>query len=151
MEQQQLKQLMQQAYTTTKKPQTFSKNEKDVIAYFFFRLQNTYGISRMQAQWPDDNSLSLAKREFGKSIAKMSREEVNALFDELHAERQKGNDKFTFPDIDAILSLEKTKYRIARYHKLYIPHQLQPDSQKERREKNIIALAKLKEELGMNA
>ena len=86
MEQQQLKQLMQQAYTTTKKPQTFSKNQKDVIAYFFFRLQNTYGISRMQSQWPDDNSLSLAKREFGKSIAKMSREEINALFDELHAE-----------------------------------------------------------------
>jgi hypothetical protein len=73
------------------------------------------------------------------------------LFDELHAERQKGNDKFTFPDIDAILSLQKTKYRIASYHKLYIPHQLQPDSQKERREKNILALAKLKEELGINA
>ena len=142
---------MQQAYTTTKKPQTFSKDEKDVIAYFFFRLQNTYGISRMQAQWPDDNSLSLAKREFGKSIAKMCREEINAVCDELHAERQKGNDKFPFPDIDAILSLQKTKYRIASYHKLYIPHQLQPDSQKERREKNIIALAKLKEELGINA
>jgi hypothetical protein len=140
---------MHQASTTTIKQQTFSKQDKDVIAYFFLRLQNTYGIAKMQSQWPDSHTLSLARREFGKSISRLSREQINALFDVVHDERQKGNDKFLFPDIDAILGLQKQNARIASYHKLYIPHQLAPREAQDRRKANIIALDKMRKELNI--
>lgn len=94
-----------QLSTTTGKLQTFSDDDKDAIAYFFMRLQNTYGTAKMQSQWPDAESLSLARREFGKQIAKFSREEMAEAFDLVHKEKRAGNDRFSWPDIDAIIGL----------------------------------------------
>ena len=94
-----------QTYTTTTRLQTFSDDDKDAIAYFFMRLQNTYGTAKMQSQWPDAESLSLARREFGKQIAKFSREEMAEAFDLVHKEKRSGNDRFSWPDIDAIIGL----------------------------------------------
>ena len=94
-----------QTYTTTTRLQTFSDDDKDAIAYFFMRLQNTYGTAKMQSQWPDAESLSLARREFGKQIAKFSREEMAVAFDLVHKEKRAGNDRFSWPDIDAIIGL----------------------------------------------
>ena len=94
-----------QIYTTTKKPQTFSSDDKDAIAYFFMRLQNVYGAAKMQSQWPDSESLTLARREFGKQIAKFSREEMAEAFDLVHKEKRSGNSRFSWPDIDAIIGL----------------------------------------------
>ena len=94
-----------QISTTTKKLQTFSAEDKDAIAYFFLRLQNCYGVARMQSQWPDVESLSLARREFGKVIAKFSREDINTAFDLVHKEKRSGNERFSWPDIDAIIGL----------------------------------------------
>jgi len=94
-----------QLSTTTGKLQTFSDDDKDAIAYFFMRLQNTYGTAKMQSQWPDSESLSLARREFGKQIAKFSREEMAGAFDLVHKEKRAGNDRFSWPDIDAIIGL----------------------------------------------
>ena len=94
-----------QPSTTTQRPQTFSDDDKDAIAYFFMRLQNTYGTAKMQSQWPDAESLSLARREFGKQIAKFSREEMAEAFDLVHKEKRAGNDRFSWPDIDAIIGL----------------------------------------------
>jgi len=94
-----------QTYTTTTRLQTFSDDDKDAIAYFFMRLQNTYGTAKMQSQWPDAESLSLARREFGKQIAKFSREEMAEAFDLVHKEKRAGNDRFSWPDIDAIIGL----------------------------------------------
>ena len=91
--------------TTTQRLQTFSDDDKDAIAYFFMRLQNTYGTAKMQSQWPDSESLSLARREFGKQIAKFSREEMAEAFDLVHKEKRAGNDRFSWPDIDAIIGL----------------------------------------------
>ena len=94
-----------QVSTTTQRLQTFSDDDKDAIAYFFMRLQNTYGTAKMQSQWPDAESLSLARREFGKQIAKFSREEMAEAFDLVHKEKRAGNDRFSWPDIDAIIGL----------------------------------------------
>ena len=96
---------MPQISTTTTKPQTFSVEDKDAIAYFFLRLQNCYGVGRMQSQWPDLESLSLARREFGREIAKFTREQINEAFDLVHKEKRAGNDRFSWPDIDAIIGL----------------------------------------------
>lgn len=94
-----------QVFTTTRKPLTFSEDDKDAIAYFFMRLQNTYGVAQMQSQWPDAESLSLARREFGMQIAKFSREEMSKAFDLVHKEKRAGNSRFEWPDIDAIIGL----------------------------------------------
>lgn len=94
-----------QVSTTTQRLQTFSDDDKDAIAYFFMRLQNTYGTAKMQSQWPDSESLSLARREFGKQIAKFSREETAEAFDLVHKEKRSGNSRFEWPDIDAIIGL----------------------------------------------
>ena len=94
-----------QVSTTTQRLQTFSDDDKDAIAYFFMRLQNTYGTAKMQSQWPDSESLSLARREFGKQIARFSREEMAEVFDLVHKEKRAGNSRFEWPDIDAIIGL----------------------------------------------
>ena len=94
-----------QVSTTTQRLQTFSEDDKDAIAYFFMRLQNTYGTAKMQSQWPDSESLGLARREFGKQIAKFSREEMAEAFDLVHKEKRAGNSRFEWPDIDAIIGL----------------------------------------------
>ena len=94
-----------QVSTTTQRLQTFSDDDKDAIAYFFMRLQNTYGTAKMQSQWPDSEALSLARREFGKQIAKFSREEMAEAFDLVHKEKRSGNSRFEWPDIDAIIGL----------------------------------------------
>ena len=54
---------------------------------------------------PDSESLTLARREFGKQIAKFSREEMAEAFDLVHKERRSGNSRFSWPDIDAIIGL----------------------------------------------
>lgn len=94
-----------QVSTTTQRLQTFSDDDKDAIAYFFMRLQNAYGTAKMQSQWPDSESLSLARREFGKQIARFSREEMAEAFDLVHKEKRAGNSRFEWPDIDAIIGL----------------------------------------------
>ena len=69
------------------------------------RLLNTYGAAKMQSQWPDEESLGLARREFGRQIAKYSRDEINNTFDLVHKEKRSGNSRFEWPDIDAIIGL----------------------------------------------
>jgi hypothetical protein len=90
---------------TTPEQQTFSDKEKDSVGYFFLRLGNLYGALQMQTRWPDDESLKLAKREYGKLIGQYSREELHEAFELTKRERQIGNDRFDWPNIDAIIGL----------------------------------------------
>ena len=136
-----------QIYTTTKKPQIFSSDEKDAIAYFFMRLFNVYGASKMQTQWPDEESLSLARREFGRQIAKFSRDKINDTFDLVHKERRSGNTRFEWPDIDAIIGLLTNESVFTGSagmlaHKIYKPENLlEYGTKAERREKGKAACA----------
>ena len=136
-----------QISTTTTKLQTFSAEDKDAIAYFFLRLQNCYGVARMQLQWPDVESLSLARREFGKVIAKFNREEINTAFDLVHKEKRSGNERFSWPDIDAIIGLLTnegvfTGSAGTLAHKIYEPESLlEHGTREERREKGRAACA----------
>jgi hypothetical protein len=86
------------------------------------RLQNLYGTVKMQAQWPDKTSSDLARREFGKVIAKFSREQI-----------------FDWPDIDAIIGLLTnegvfTGSAGTLCHKIYKPEQLLESGTKEERD-----------------
>ena len=142
-------QLMRQVSTTTTKQPTFSAREKDSIAYFFLRLQNTFGISKMLAVYPDEKSIALARREYGKFICNMKRQEINELFDLVHEQRQMGSDNFLFPDIDAILGLKRQVKPQASYHRLYEPKYLSEKQVKEQRQRNVLNLKKLKQQLDM--
>jgi hypothetical protein len=105
------------------------------------RLQNLYGTVKMQAQWPDKTSSDLARREFGKVIAKFNREQINEAFDLAHKERRSGNKKFDWPDIDAIIGLLTnegvfTGSAGTLCHKIYKPEQLLESGTKEERDAN---------------
>ena len=111
------------------------------------RLFNVYGASKMQTQWPDEESLSLARREFGRQIAKYSRDEINDTFDLVHKEKRSGNTRFEWPDIDAIIGLLTnegvfTGSAGTLAHKIYKPENLLGHGTKaERREKGKAACA----------
>ena len=137
--------------TTTSQQASFDDSEKDSIAYFFMRLQNTYGVSRMQSQWPDADSLQLARREYGKRIAKFSREEINKAFDLTHTEKESHHKRFEFPDVDAILGLLTnsgvfTGSGGTLSHRLYKPEELLGVGTKEDRKKlGLAEIQKLKD------
>ena len=124
---------------TTPELQTFSDHEKDAVGYFFLRLTNAYGATKMQSQWPDD-ALKLAKREFGKRIGKYSREQIHEAMELAHKEREIGNQRFDWPNIDAILGLISNESAIsgswgAGAHKIWKPEQLLDQGTKEDRHK----------------
>jgi len=93
----------------------------------------------MQSQWPDD-ALKLAKREFGKRIGKYSREQIHEAMELAHKEREIGNQRFDWPNIDAILGLISNESAIsgswgAGAHKIWKPEQLLDQGTKEDRHK----------------
>ena len=59
----------------------------------------------MASQWPDEKSLNLTKREYGSVIGRHSREQLHEAFEMTKRERQAGNERFDWPNIDAILGL----------------------------------------------
>jgi hypothetical protein len=125
--------------TTTRQLATFSDEDKDVISYFFMRLQNVYGSLKIKTQWPDVEDLKMARREFGRVIARFSRENINEAFDLVHKERRSGNDKFDWPNIDAIIGLLTnegvfTGSAGTLSHKMYQPEQLLESGTKKERD-----------------
>ena len=88
---------------TTAEPQSFSAQQRDVIAYFFLRLGNIYGTSLMQSHWPTEQDLNLAKREYGAQISRLTRAHIHFGMERLKLGRESG--RFNFLNVDAVLSL----------------------------------------------
>lgn len=59
----------------------------------------------MQTTWPDEKTLKLAKMEYAKTIGQFTREQIHKAFEAVKRERQAGNEKFEWPNVDAILGL----------------------------------------------
>ena len=136
--------------TTARPCETFNDDDKDAISYFFMRLQNVYGSAKMRVQWPDVEDLKMARREFGKMIAKFSRDQINDAFDSVHKERRAGNEKFDWPNIDAVIGLLTNEGAFTGSagtlsHRIYEPERLLNNGTKaERKERAIGELSKLK-------
>ena len=144
--------IMRQASTTTQRQQIFSADDKDAIAYFFMRLQNVFGTPKMRAQWPDDEILNLARREFGKEIAKFGRDQIDEAFQHVHKERRSGNPRFEWPNIDAILGLLTNEGVFTGSagigaHKIYAP-ELPSSTKTERKQMAKTGIANMREALG---
>ena len=95
--------------------------------------------------------MQLARREYGKRIAKFSREEINKAFDLTHTEKESQNKRFEFPDVDAILGLLTnsgvfTGSGGTLSHRLYKPEELLGVGTKEDRKKlGLAEIQKLKD------
>ena len=147
-----VEQITRQVSTTTPRQQIFSANDKDAIAYFFMRLQNVYGTAKMQTQWPDEQSLKLARREFGTEIAKFGRDQIDEAFQLVHKERRSANPRFEWPSIDAILGLLTnegvfTGSAGTLAHKIYAP-ELPSSTKTERKQMAKNGIADMREALG---
>ena len=139
--------------TITPEQQIFSEDERDAVGYFFMRLSNMYGVSKIQSQWPDSESLRNAKREYAKDIGRFTREEISHAFDLAHKQKQEGSSRLDWPDVDAILGLIKNTGMTGSWgtaaHRLYKPEQFIGRGTKEdRRKAAISAIADLKNILG---
>ena len=116
------------------------------------RLQNIYGTAKMQTQWPDEQSLTLARREFGREIAKFGRDQIDEAFQLVHKERRSANPRFEWPSIDAILGLLTNEGVFTGSagmgaHKIYAP-ELPSSTKTERKEMAKTGIADMREALG---
>ena len=135
----------------TERPlEIFSDDDKNSISYFFMRLQNVYGSTKMRVQWPDLDDLKMARREFGRMIAGFSRDQINDAFDMVHKQRRSGNDRFDWPNIDAVIGLLTnegvfTGSSGTLAHRIFEPERLLNNGTKaERKKRAICELSKLK-------
>jgi len=131
---------------------SLDNDQKEMIAYFFMRMTNIFGPDKMKSTWPDEQSLKLARREYGLQIAKYSREELSGAFDLVHKERRGNNRRFEWPNIDAILGLLSNEGVFTGSaglgaHKIYKP-ELPTCTRSERKEWAKSGIASLREIMG---
>ena len=88
--------------------QQLTTGDKDLVNWFFLRLQTSY-LSKFQAQFADDKALFLAKKEWAKQILLYTREELHVAIEKAKEERKAGNKDFDWPDIPRILGLLESK------------------------------------------
>lgn len=95
---------------TTTRPSTseFTDHERDSTAYFFLRLQNLYG-SRYTAQFPEQEDIRLAKREWARQIGRYTRDQIHQMFEDVKRIQAAGDrklaERFDWPNVGAILAL----------------------------------------------
>jgi hypothetical protein len=103
-----LQSLSQHGTTTGQPISEFTEQERDSTGYFFLRLRNLYGSKYVQ-QFPDEQDLKLAKREWAKQIGQYTRDQIHDMFETVKRIQASGNtklaEKFQWPDIGAILAV----------------------------------------------
>lgn len=80
-----------------------TSEQRDSVAYFFLRMANVYG-SKYHQQWPNEEAIKLAKREWAEQIGKFSRGQIDAMFANAKAMLIAGDDEWRWPEIGRILS-----------------------------------------------
>ena len=80
-----------------------TSEQRDSVAYFFFRLSTVYG-SKYHQQFPNEEAVKLAKREWAEQIGKFSRGQIDAMFSNVKAMMIAGDDEWAWPEIGRILS-----------------------------------------------
>ncbi len=82
--------------------------DKDLVNWFFMRLQTNYG-SKFWTQFSDEKTVLLTKREWANQIISHTREELHTAIELSKEQRQNGNADFEWPDIAKILGLLKNR------------------------------------------
>jgi len=85
---------------------------------FFNRLRLIYG-HRFAVQWPDEQTVKLARREWAREIDSLSLEELEKALERAKAKLVEGDGEFYWPDVGRILGLAKEGRAAA--HKVFRP------------------------------
>jgi len=96
------------------------------------RMRNLFGAAKMDATWPDEKTLKLAKMEYAKTIGQFNRDQIHEAFEDVKRSRQSGSERFQWPDVDAILGLLTKEGEITgawgtAAHRIYEPERLLED------------------------
>lgn len=114
--------------------------------FFFSRLQLIYG-HRFTVQWPDENTVKLARREWAGRIDQLSWEQLEQALDRAKGRLLDGDREFYWPDVGRILALGLE--RRAAAHRVFRPGLPEPDSVKQaRREQGRRNMARVWELMG---
>lgn len=88
-------------------PAPLTDQQKDSVSFFFMRLKLVYG-PLYDSAIPDQTSEKFARREYGKHVANLTREQISKGFDLLHRLKQGAErDKWRYMDIDGVIGLIK--------------------------------------------
>ena len=93
------RQSQQQLTTTTGQ---LTSDQRDSVAYFFLRLANVYGSKYLQ-QWPNEEAIKLAKREWATQIGAYGRSQIDAMFNYTKSQLVAGEPDWQWPEIGRIL------------------------------------------------
>ena len=131
MKEQEKSTTLQTRQNSSETPRGFSDVEIQASKYFFARLRTIWGAGKFNQQWPTEEDMRLARREYAKEIGRHTKDEIDAALE--HAKKQKanGDPEFEWPDISRILSGAK-RYACAA-HRVYIPPPPESEEKKQAR------------------
>ena len=98
--------------------------------FFFSRLQLIYG-ARFSAQWPEEQSLQHARREWAGHIDRLTWPELELALERAKNRLVEGDTDFYWPDVGRILGLGKSSRCAA--HRVFQPALPEGDSLKQAR------------------
>ena len=129
---------------------TFNREEQGIVSWFFASIRTAWGAAKFNSQFGEDDDVRYAKRYWADHILPYSREQLHGMLRAADRERLNGNDKFQWPDIAAILSLNAGSWE-RRCHKPFeSPVMLEDMTTKAAKlEERKAELAKIKKELGL--
>lgn len=88
-------------------PAPLTAEQKDSLAFFFMRLKLVYG-PLYDSAIPDETTERFVKREYGRHVADLTREQISKGFDRLHQLRQGASwEQWRYMDIDRVVGLIK--------------------------------------------
>ena len=118
------------------------------------RLKAVYG-AEYKRHYPDEESVTLAKREWAKQIGAFSRDQIDKMFAYVKSEMTRGNDDYQWLNIGAVVSVLTNNWQhamIERADRERLQHQskaLPNLTAVERvRQKGKAEIAKIKEQFG---
>lgn len=96
----------------------FTREQKVKTVLFFNRLQLIYG-HRFTVQWPDEQTVKLARREWAREIDSLGMEELEKALERAKVKLVEGDGDFYWPDVGRILGLARESRAAA--HKVFLP------------------------------
>jgi hypothetical protein len=96
----------------------FTREQKVKTVLFFNRLRLIYG-HRFAVQWPDEQTVKLARREWAREIDSLGMEELEKALERAKAKLVEGDGDFYWPDVGRILGLARENRTAA--HKVFPP------------------------------
>jgi len=88
--------------------QPLTTGDRDLVNYFFLRLETSYG-RKFWTEFSDEKTVALTKREWANRISTYSKQDLNEAIELAKDERERGNEEFEWPDIAKILGLLKNR------------------------------------------